>query len=409
MEQVAWVEISAKKNFTMSDKLLDYMKSLKTDINAMSTSRIPQLLSAVDSDVLILRPLATSPDESSRFMGLQAKLNMFMAFPMNSGRWTWNSDLALDTTHTPPSPAPPASATYACGSSPDMSTCSQGAAPSETSSADTTLTTPSVSSTTFACPPDQVMSCAQVGMGAHAFSSCACVVMRESTSVINTTQTTMQATTQDTTQATMEATTPSVSSTTSPCPSDQVLTCGQIERGPHTYSSCACVMTRESTSVMSTTEATKSSVSTARSSCPPNHVVTCGQVGMGEYAFSSCACVATQTTWTTTTVFACPSGHTSTCIKRGLSLHAYPSCACVLATEPPSPPAPPVPSLSPPLASPSPLLPQSPESGTISMPDFVTTCRELRVPLASYTLCPRDQSWVKVAEYSSVQGREGNS
>jgi hypothetical protein len=44
----------------------------------------------------------------------------------------------------------------------------------------------------------------------------------------------------------------------------------------------------------------------------------------------------------------------------------------------------------------------------MSMPDFVTTCRDLRLPLASYTLCPRDQSWVKVAEYSSVQDHEGN-
>ena len=398
----------------MADKLSDYMRSLKTNINALSTSRIPQLISAIDSDILILRSLAIAPDEVSKVDGVQAKLDMFKSFPMNSGKWTWESDLALDTSHTPPAPAPPASATYACGGSPDVSTCSLGAGPSETGSAHTTLTTSSVPSTTSACPSGQFMSCAQVGMGAHAFSSCACVVTRESTSVTSTTEATMQATTQATTPATTEATTPSVSSTTSPCPPDQVLTCGQIERGPHTYSSCACVMTRESTSIISTTAAATSSLSITTPPCLPNQIMTCGQVGLGEHALSSCACVmtqpstitATETTWTT--VLACPSGYTSTCIEWGLSLHAFPRCACVLATEPPSPLAPPAPSLSPPLASPSPLLPQSPESGTMSMPDFITTCRDLRLPLASYTLCPRDQSWVKVAEYSNVQDHEGN-
>lgn len=344
MQQISWQENPGANKFDMAAKLVEYIKRLKSAINAESTNKVPRLLNSIESDILILRPLATSPEDISRLNGIQAVLNMFKAFPMNSGKWTWNSGLGLDTTHSPPSPPSPASATYDCSDSADVSTCSQAAAPSDTST--TQLMTPSVTISTSACPLHQTLSCGQVGMGDHAFSSCSCVVVQEPTSEISTTQ----------------PTTPPGLTTTSPCLPDQIMTCAQVGIGEHAFSSCGCVVTRQSLNA------------------------------------------ATETTWVT--VAGCPLGHTSTCVQNGLGPHAYSSCACVAATGSPSPPPPPAPSLGPQMPSPSPLLPQSPESGTISGPAFVTTCMDIRDIYASYTLCPRDQSWVKVAEFSTVQGHE---
>lgn len=256
MQQISWQENPGANKFDMATKLVEYIKRLKSAINAESTNKVPRLLNAIESDILILRTLATSPEDTSRLNGIQAVLNMFKAFPMNSGKWTWNCDLGLDTTHSPPSPPSPASATYDCSDSADVSTCSQAAAPSGTST--TQLLTPSVTISTSACPLHQTLSYGQVGMGDHAFSSCSCVVIQEPTSEISTTQ----------------------------------------------------------------------------------------------------------------------------------------------------PTTPPAPSLGPPMPSPSPLLPQSPKSGTISGPAFVTTCMDIRDIYASYTLCPRDHSWVKIADFSTVQGHE---
>lgn len=197
MQQISWQENPGARNFDMAAKFLDYMKDQQTAINAESTTRVPQLLNAIESDLLILQPLATSPAEVSMFNGIQASLNMFKAFAMNSGKWTWNSDLDLGTTHNPPPPPSPGSATYACSDSPDVSTCSQAAAPSDISTnqspqpttSSTQSATPSLSNPQgTSCPPDQVMSCAQVGMGDHAFSSCACFAAQESTSEMSTTQ-----------------------------------------------------------------------------------------------------------------------------------------------------------------------------------------------------------------------------
>lgn len=345
MQQISWQENPGANDFDMATKLVEYMKGLNSSINTESTTKVPLLLNAVESDILTLRPLAgTSPDKISRLNGIQAELNMFKAFAMDSGKWTWNSGLDLETTHTPSPPPSPASATYDCSGSLDVSTCSQAAAPSQTST--TQSTTPSVTTSTSPCPPDQTWSCGQVGMGDHAFSSCACVVTQELTSETSTTQ----------------PTTPPGPATTSPCLPDQIMTCAQLGMGEHAFSSCGCVVTRQSMNA------------------------------------------ATETTWVT--VAGCPPGRTSTCVQDGLGPHAFSSCACVEATGSLSPPAPPVPSLGQPLPSPSPLLPQSPESGTISEPAFVTTCIDLRDTLASYTLCPRDRSWVKVAEFSTVQGYE---
>lgn len=349
MQQISWQENPNANNFDMAAKFVDYMRSLKSGINAESTSKVPQLLNGVESDVVILRSLARSPDEISRLNGVQAKLNMFKAFAMNSGKWTWNSDLDLETTHTPPSPPSPASATYDCSDPQDLSTCSQAATPSEIST--TQSVSQSVTASAIACPPNQILSCGQVGMGDHAFSSCACVGTQEPSSEISTTQPTTQ------------PTTPPGPTTHSPCLPDQIMSCAQVGMGEHAFSSCGCVVTRESVNS------------------------------------------ATETTWVT--VVGCPSGHTSTCVQNGLGSHAYSSCACVEATGSLSAAAPPALSPVPPVPSPSPLLPQSPESGTISEPAFVTTCMDLRDIYASYTLCPRDQSWVKVAEFSTVEEHEG--
>lgn len=365
MQQISWQENPNANDFDMAAKFVQYMRSLKSGINAESTSKVPQLLNAVESDMIILRSLARSPDEISRLNGVQAKLNMFKAFPVNSGKWTWNSDLDLQTTHTPPSPPSPASATYDCSDPQGVSTCSQAATPSEISTTQsasqsvtasaapseistTQSTTPSVTTSSLACPPDRTLSCGQVGMGDHAFPSCACVVTQKPTSEIST----------------IQPTTPPGPTTTSPCLPDQIMTCAQVGMGEHAFSSCGCVVTQESVNS------------------------------------------ATETTWVT--VVGCPSGHTSTCVQNGLGPHAYSSCACVVATGSLSAPAPPALSLVPPVPSPSPLLPQSPESGTISEPAFVTTCMDIRDIYASYTLCPRDQSWVKVAAFSTVEEHEGN-
>lgn len=356
MQQISWQEDPGAKKFDMAAKFLEYMKDQQTAINAESTNRVPQLLNAIESDLLVLQQSATSPNEVSMFNGIQADLNMFKAFAMNSGKWTWNSDLDLGTTNSPHPPPAPGSATYACSDSPDVSTCSQAAAPSDMSTTQSPQpTTPSLSNPQgTSCPPDQVMSCGQVGMGDHAFASCACFATQESTSEMSTTQ-----------------------PPTSPGPGP----------GPG---------------------------ATSTSHCLPDQIMTCSKFGMGEHGFSSCGCVVTrqtmntvaETTWVT--VVGCPSGHTSTCVQNGFGQHAYSSCACVVATGPlsPQPPPPPPPSLAPAVPSPSPLLPQVPESGTMSEPAFVTTCVDMRDILASYTLCPRDETWVKVAEFSTVQGHE---
>lgn len=255
------------------------MTNLRSSINAESTGKIPQVFTALDGDLLILRPRASSPDEISKLDGIQAKLNMFKAFTMNSGKWTWNSNLEIGTTHTPPPPPAPPTATYACGGLPDVSTCTQEAASSEISSAQTT--TPSVSSTAPGCPPGQTMSCGQFGMGARAFSSCTCVQVRESTSATSTASETTQP----------------ISVTPSSCPPHHILTCGQVGMGEHAFSSCACVQPRESTSVISTTPgtpppiittaSTPETTTTATSTCPLGRTRSC----MSKEGYADCICV----------------------------------------------------------------------------------------------------------------------
>lgn len=114
MQQISWQESPGSKKFDMARKLVEYIKNLKSAINTESTNGVPQVINALENDILTLRSLATSPDEISKLNGIQAKLNTFKAFAMNSGKWTWNSDFELETTHTPPSPPSPASATYDC-------------------------------------------------------------------------------------------------------------------------------------------------------------------------------------------------------------------------------------------------------------------------------------------------------
>lgn len=347
LEWMAWMQ-NDDKNFRMADKLDEFLTGLRDKINAEIRSQMPLMFSALGSDIPTLRKKSSSPDEIAKVDGLEAKFNMFKSFLINSGKWTWNCDFKADTTHTQAAPpaGTPASATYACPGSPAVSTCAQGPPPSEPGSPHTTFTTSSTpgGNTPF-CSPDQVMSCTQVGLGEHAFPTCACVVTQEPASLTSMT----------------EIATSSAATTTSSCPPDQFFSCGHTVRGPHTYSSCGCVSTQPFTAT------------------------------------------AFQTTFVT--VYQCPSGWASSCVDVGLSLQRLPSCACVMATATSKPPQsiPP-----PPLPEAPPLVPQSPEAGMMSVPDFVTTCKDLRAPLASYTLCPRDQSWVKVAEYSSVTGNEGD-
>lgn len=244
-----------------------------------------------------------------------------------------------------------------------MSTCTEGAASSEISSAQTTV--PSLSSTASVCPLGQTMSCAQLGMGVNAFSSCACAPSQEPTIVTST----------------PPETTAPISITPTSCPPGQILTCGKVGMGEHAFSSCACVQPPESTSVTSTTPVHSLPVIfTTIRSCLSYEITFCMPTSLGEHQYTSCGCVATTATST------CHPGATISCVSK----EGYNFCICVHATAPP----------------PAPTLLSSLEPGTIGMPDSVTTCVQVLNPdvPTTYTLCPRDSSRVHIAETSTVQG-----
>ncbi|KAJ0120698.1 hypothetical protein J7T55_015430 [Diaporthe amygdali] len=132
MEQVARDENFGADKFPIAQRFTEYMKTLQSNINTESNNRVPQLFNTLQTDLNILRPLALHPDQVGLYNGVETKLNFFRSFAMNSGKWTWDSDLGMNTYHTPPSPPSPASPTSECGELSGISTCSAAAATDST-------------------------------------------------------------------------------------------------------------------------------------------------------------------------------------------------------------------------------------------------------------------------------------
>lgn len=145
-EQIAREEGFGADKFPMAERFRQHMENLKRNTNTLSTNRVPQILNALKADLLALRPLATTPDQIALYNGLETKLNTFLGFAINSGKWTWNYDFDMHTTHSPPAPPSPGSLTSACGQLSGMAACS--AAPT------TDMSTPaSLSSMDMSAPP----------------------------------------------------------------------------------------------------------------------------------------------------------------------------------------------------------------------------------------------------------------
>ncbi|KAK2611663.1 hypothetical protein N8I77_004993 [Diaporthe amygdali] len=176
MEQVARDENFGADKFPIAQRFTEYMKTLQSNINTESNNRVPQLFNTLQTDLNILRPLALHPDQVGLYNGVETKLNFFRSFAMNSGKWTWDSDLGMNTYHTPPSPPSPASPTSECGELSGISTCSAAAATDSTkmtsmSATEVTHSQPTPSSSpactsdsdcsSFSCPPGQRAACVE--------------------------------------------------------------------------------------------------------------------------------------------------------------------------------------------------------------------------------------------------------
>lgn len=247
------------------------MTNLQTNINALSSGSVPQILNALLADLQALRPLATSPDQIALYNGAETMLNTFRSFAVNSGKWTWDSDFDMHTTHSPPAPPSPGSLTSACGEVPGMPPCS--AAPTTGMSTTTSLFTTDVGTT-------------------NTFST---------TDVGTTLSTSTMASTPAETASTSPACSADSDCSSLVCSPGQHAACEVVGVGPDAYRTCQCNPSVDTTNPATQTQTEppgpgSSASCTAGSdcgsiACPPNEEIECVGYGLGEHALSYCDCV----------------------------------------------------------------------------------------------------------------------
>lgn len=261
MEQLARYENFGADKFPFAKRFSEFMQKLQTDINTQSKSKVPRLFNALQTDLQTLRPLAASPDQMALYNGVETKLNTFRSFAMNSGKWTWNSDLQLGmhTTHSPPAPPSPGSLTSACGELSGMPTCSVGAttdvittvswvptteigtttplSTTASTQAQTTTTSPACSSdsdcSSLMCSLGQRAVCVAIGLGLHAYRECQCAASVDTNSLVTQTE--------PPGPVSSGSCTAGSDCSNIACPSSAEIGCVGYGLGEHAYSYCDCV------------------------------------------------------------------------------------------------------------------------------------------------------------------------